>query len=139
LQEVQDSLLQTNSEVATIQALQAKLQKQIDEMKELNTTVSDFIATLNVSELLYKDEFGNLDLGEGKMKAAEVSSGVFSINVKDEDAPTIGESVICPKMTDVDNDGQCKIDQIDKDNDNIDDNTNNPINNGRKVKIKTSA
>ncbi len=139
LQEIQDSLIQTNSEVASVQALQIKLQKQMDDIMELTNTASEFISTLSISDILYKDAFGNLDLGKGKLKAVEVSAGVFAVNIIDEDAPTIGEATICPEMTEAGKDGKCDKEQVDKNEDDVDDDTDNPISNGKKVEIKTTA
>ncbi len=74
LQEIQDSLIQTNSEVASVQALQIKLQKQMDDIMELTNTASEFISTLSISDILYKDAFGNLDLGKGKLTIGDIEA-----------------------------------------------------------------
>ena len=132
LLDIQNSLTQTNSEVASILALQIKIQQQMDLIEELATANSTFVASLF-------DEFGNLNLGEGKLEAVEVTAGVFAVKVVDKDDSTIGEGIICPEMLEVDESGKCTVKQTDKDNDDIDDKTGNPISNGKSVKIKTNA
>ena len=92
--QIEDNLTQTNTEIAAVQALQIKLQQQMDDMAALEKTTSDFITSLDVTNILYKDEFGNLNLGEGKITAVEVTAGVFAIKVVDKDTATIGEGLI---------------------------------------------
>jgi hypothetical protein len=84
-----------------IQIMQTKLQEQMDMLVEQSKVTADFIATLDVTNLIYKDKLGNLDLGEGKLTAAniEVSNEVKAKQVKTDtlemtDNKTSGKSFI---------------------------------------------
>jgi hypothetical protein len=138
LQEIQAQLALLNPQVDIILAAQTKLQEQVALLTEQAKVSADFIVSLNVTDILYKDAFGNLDLGAGKLSAAEVATETLTIKTDNENNSTIGEATICPAMLEMDADGKCTVEQIDEDEDGVDDNTDNPISNGQSIEIKTS-
>ena len=123
-------LASSASELANLQTQLAdqviitnKLQAQIDDLKKLNQTLTDFIAVLDPAKLIYKDSLGNLDLLDGKLSASGIETGVLTIKVVDKESPTIGQAAITKVTTDENNDG-------------VDDKT---LSDGKSVQIKTKA
>jgi len=70
------------------------IQSQMDLVKKQNEAILDFAIALDVSRLIYKDELGNIDLLDGKVAAAEMVAGTFTVKITDPLAKTIGEAVI---------------------------------------------
>ena len=144
--------LQLASQISTLAGLQTqivdakviadKLQAQIEQLKLQNAkfdALNQLIAVLDPSQMIFKDTLGNLDLMNGKLQAAEITTGVLTIKVVDQTSPTIGQAMICPKMTEKDKSNKCTIIQVDANNDGLDDATGNPINDGKGVQVKTGA
>jgi hypothetical protein len=54
--------------------MQAKIQDQIDLITQQDKTISDFITNLDVSDIVYKDAMGNIDLLNGKITAKDIEA-----------------------------------------------------------------
>jgi hypothetical protein len=82
--QVQNNIDQINPEIAAVQTMQTKLQDQMDLIAAQAQAASDFITTLDVSNILYKDASGNLALGEGKItvKDIEASGDIIAKNIE---------------------------------------------------------
>ena len=128
-----------DTQITDAKTITDQLQAQIDLIKEQNKTISDFIAILDPTKLIYKDSLGNLNLLDGKLQAAEVETGVLTIKIADATKPSIGQAIICPKLLEVDANNKCTITQVDADNNGFDDNTGKPVSDGKSVEIKTGA
>ncbi len=127
------------AQIADEKNITDQLQTQINLIKEQNKTIGDFIAILDPTKIIYKDSLGNLDLLDGKLEAAEVETGILTIKIVDVNKPSIGQAIICPKLLEVDKNNKCTVAQTDENNDGFDDNTKNPISDGKSVEIKTRA
>jgi hypothetical protein len=122
-----------------IYGMMAALASQMEIIKEENKAMLDFYLAFELGNFLMKDASGNLDLLGGKLEAEGVVAGAFTVKVKNDGADTTGEYVICPAMTEADANGNCTVAQVDADLNNLDDNTGNPINDGKLARIKTKA
>jgi hypothetical protein len=158
-EELQSQITDNPALPAGRQLLIAELQKQMKEIEDLindnasliNSNTDSIITNLDlintninsIAEL--KDAVGLLD---GKLEMDEIVAGAFTVKVA-EDKPTIGEAVICgivPVDKDNDHIDDCSGNAIpqgennDKDEDWIDDDTEEPIvNDGATAIIKTEA
>jgi len=70
------------------------LESQMELINAQNQAILDFAIALDVQKMIYKDEIGNVDLLDGKIAAAEMVTGVFTVKITDPEAKTIGEAVI---------------------------------------------
>ena len=106
---------------------------QVDELM-------NFMLAIEANEYIKINEpiVGDLIL-EGKLEAEETETGIITIKVVDENAPTIGTAVICPQNTFLDSETNECLESLDEDQDNIDDNTDNLISDGKTTIIKTTA
>lgn len=86
-----------------IVVMQNKLRSQMDLISEQNKAITDFITSLDMTG---NDEFGNISLMRGKLEVGEAVTGLVTIKVIDEEAPTIGEAIIYPVAKDDDGDGE---------------------------------
>jgi len=83
--------------------LMTELQDQMDTIQDQYTALSAAITAMNLDNLIYKD--ADVNILDGKLVASEIETGVLTISVTDEDAPTIGEAEITAVLTDEDEDG----------------------------------
>jgi hypothetical protein len=83
----------------------ALLETQMQTLTEQLSTLTDFYATFDLGNLVAKDVLGNVDLLDGKLKAAILETGALTIEVVDAEAPTIGTVEVLPVAIDTDNDG----------------------------------
>lgn len=63
-----------SSELADSKKITTDLQAQLDLLKTQNQTITEFIAILDPTKLIYKDSLGNLDLTEGKLTAKDIET-----------------------------------------------------------------
>jgi len=106
------------------------LQSQVDDLKAQNETILSF---LSITE-------GKFDLLDGTLEAEGVVAGAFTVKVKpDGEARTIGKYIICPPLIEVDDAGKCAIEQVDEDKDGLDDETGNPLRDGKSEVVKTKV
>ncbi|HSA08082.1 MAG TPA: hypothetical protein P5099_01810 [Candidatus Moranbacteria bacterium] len=85
LKQIQDSFIEQDSAVASIQEMQIKIQKQMDLIAEQAEIAADFIDSLKVSGIVYRDALGNLNLLDGKISAKDIEVS-NSIKAKDIEA-----------------------------------------------------
>ena len=83
----------------------ATLESQIELITSQNNAIFDFAVALNAEKLIFKDELGNVDLLGGKLEAAEVVAGAFTVKAADPNAKTIGQSYIAAVTVDDNGDG----------------------------------
>jgi hypothetical protein len=86
-------------------------------------TLTEFFNAFDLGNMIAKDELGNVDLLSGALRAKSLATGGITIEVADEEAPTIGTATVLPVKTDVDGDGK-------------DDETGSD---GRSVEVRTKA
>jgi len=70
----QSQLSSLGTDISSIKTMQAKLQDQMDLITQQNKTVSDFIANLDVADIVYKDAMGNINLLNGKITAKDIEA-----------------------------------------------------------------
>jgi len=85
LKQIQNDFVQQDSAVAALQEMQIKIQKQVDLIAEQAETAADFIDSLKISGIVYKDALGNLNLLNGKILAKDIEVE-NSIKAKDIEA-----------------------------------------------------
>ena len=78
------------------------MEEEIVTLRDQTTVLFDFYETFELGGFVSADEFGNVDLLDGKLSAEIVETGGLVIEVRDPDAPTIGTAVITPVTTDED-------------------------------------
>ncbi len=82
-----------------------KMETDMTTLKDENLTLMDFYSTFNLSGVVMKDEFDNVDLLGGKLTAKIVETGELVIEVFDATSPTIGSATVYPVAKDSNNDG----------------------------------
>ncbi len=82
------------------------LQTEMTVLTEQVGTLMEFFNTLDLGNMVAKDELGNVDLLGGTLRATALATGGITIEVADEEAPTIGTAMILPVETDADGDGK---------------------------------
>ncbi|NTU67127.1 MAG: hypothetical protein HGB08_04370, partial [Candidatus Moranbacteria bacterium] len=127
LSEINSQLTINGERIESIDSTMKDLEKQIDTIKEQNQAIIDFSSALNIQSLVYKDVDGNLDLMEGKLEAAGIVAGAFTVKIVDTANKTIGEAYFCPAEKKYDNDKKdCES-------------TSDSYYDGTKVKVMTGA
>jgi hypothetical protein len=99
------------------------IDSQMSDIKAQTEANTDLLLAMNPENMVYKDVLGNVDLLKGKLEAAEVVAGSFTVKMINEDAKTIGDAIIEKVNKDENNDG-------------IDDETGSD---GKSVVVKTKA
>ena len=66
------SLIDLQLQLTEAKTMTSYLQAQLDLIKTQNQTITEFIAILDPTKLIYKDTLGNLDLSEGKITAKDL-------------------------------------------------------------------
>jgi len=66
------SLIDLQLQLTDAKTTASYLQAQLDLIKIQNQTITEFIAILDPTKLIYKDTLGNLDLSEGKITAKNI-------------------------------------------------------------------
>lgn len=134
---LEDSVENLLSQSTSQASIMNQIQLQMQEIETQNKAILDFFAVLNPETLIVKDLEGNVDLLGGNLEAEGVVAGTFTVKVTDEEKKTIGFGVICPAMTEIDQLGECTINQTDSDGDGLNDATGNKLNDGKTIKVRT--
>jgi hypothetical protein len=118
---VGNELNKINAEIDNQKIRLAALESQLEEidLELINNEVKvlmEFMLAIGADEFIKLDEIatGNILL-DGMLEADKAVAGAFAVKISDESSATIGKAVICG------------IIPVDKNNDDIDDCSNNPI------------
>ncbi|MEI8096691.1 MAG: hypothetical protein WCG73_01140, partial [Candidatus Moraniibacteriota bacterium] len=71
---LQNDIIALQSDSVVEKNAVALFQSQMDLVKAQSQTVIDFMSTLNVNTLVYKDVLGNLDIGTGTFTAKDIEA-----------------------------------------------------------------
>lgn len=118
VEDLEKQLSAANSDAATIATDSAKIKSRLQDLEdqmalltEGNQAVIDFAKALDTKSLIYKDSVGNLDLGQGKITAQDISL-TGTLKAKDIEAQdSIKGATITGKTLKLDSDtsGKAKI------------------------------
>jgi hypothetical protein len=106
LADYETMLQQIQTENTSRDTLLTSLQTQMETLTQTNQALLDFYTALQLDRLALKDEEGNLDLLDGKLRAAVLEAGGLTIEIVDEERPTLGSIMVYPTAKDEDNDGK---------------------------------
>ncbi|MEI9966627.1 MAG: tail fiber domain-containing protein [Candidatus Moraniibacteriota bacterium] len=114
---------QLNTQVTTNTSDITTLESQMESLNDRVSILSDFYTTFELGTFVAANAEGDVDLLQGRLRAAVLETGALAINVEDIDAPTIGSDTILPLINDDDEDGEDDDTQAD----------------GKKVFVETKA
>lgn len=128
---------QLSAQEAEIAALKRKIAEGFDfsAMEQQQRDIDYLEYRIGVSRVSNATDMSLL----GGFSAERTETGALSIRGATDEERTIGRAVICPLELEVDDLGECTVVQNDGDNDGLDDISGNPMGNGRRAVIKTSA